>query len=154
MAGYCWIGLLNPDCNPVWWIGLSIQFLHFNPNPKAIIFLIKKLKTHGQSCSSKKAKLFLITICLAFKKLVDKNMPLGNSMFKTLMQNTFNVCCLFFSSSWNVIGFGLDFQSILKSGFGFGFSIIFLCWIWIGLTIQKIGLSKSLSSGECRGLTV
>ncbi len=20
--GYCWIGLLNPDCNPIWWIGL------------------------------------------------------------------------------------------------------------------------------------
>ncbi len=45
-----WIaGLLNPDCNPVWWIGfgLSIQFLHFNPNPKAIIFLIKKPKTNS-----------------------------------------------------------------------------------------------------------
>ena len=34
-----------------------------------------------------------------------------------------------------MIGFGLDCQSILKSGFGF--SIIFLRWIWIGLTIQK-----------------
>jgi hypothetical protein len=43
----------------------------------------------------------------------------------------------FLSSSWIVIGFGLDCQSILKSGFGFGFTIIFLCWIWIGLTIQK-----------------
>jgi hypothetical protein len=31
----------------------------------------------------------------------------------------------------------LDCQSILKSGFGFGFKITFLCWIWIGLTIQK-----------------
>jgi hypothetical protein len=31
----------------------------------------------------------------------------------------------FLSSSWIVIGFGLDCQSILKSGFGFGFSIIF-----------------------------
>jgi hypothetical protein len=38
--------------------GLSIQFLHFNPNPKAIIFLIKKLEAHGQSCSSNKAKGF------------------------------------------------------------------------------------------------
>ncbi len=29
-----WIaGLLNPDCNPVWLIGLSIQFLHLNPYP-------------------------------------------------------------------------------------------------------------------------
>jgi hypothetical protein len=34
-----------------------------------------------------------------------------------------------------VIGFGLDCQSILKSGFGF--KITFLCWIWIGLTIKK-----------------
>jgi hypothetical protein len=52
---------------------------------------------------------------------------------------------VFYLCSWIVIGFGLDFQSILKSGFGFVFSIIFLCWIWIGLTIQKkIGLSKSL----------
>jgi hypothetical protein len=79
-----WIaGLLNPDCNPVWWNGLSIQYLHFNPNPKAIIILIKKLKTRGQSCSSNKAKLFLINISLAFKKLVDKNMSHGNYKFKT-----------------------------------------------------------------------
>jgi hypothetical protein len=32
--------------------------LHFNPNPKAIIFLIKKLESHGQSCSSNKARRF------------------------------------------------------------------------------------------------
>ena len=37
---------------------------------------------------------------------------------------------------WIVIGFGLDCQSSLKSGFGF--SIINLQRIWIGLTIQKI----------------
>jgi hypothetical protein len=85
-------GIAGLDC----WIGLSIQFLHINPNPKAIIFLIKKLKTHGQSCSRNKAKLFLINISLAFKKLVDKNMSHGNSIIKTFMQNTFNVCCLLF----------------------------------------------------------
>ena len=45
---------------------------------------------------------------------------------------------LFFAkSSWIVIGFGLDCQSILKIGFGFGFSIIYLLWIRIGLTIQN-----------------
>ena len=36
-----------------------------------------------------------------------------------------------------MIGFGLDCQSILKSGFGFGLTIINLQRIWIGLTIQK-----------------
>jgi hypothetical protein len=35
-----------------------------------------------------------------------------------------------------VIGFGLDCQSILKSGFGFGLTITYLRWIWIGFTIQ------------------
>jgi hypothetical protein len=107
--GYCWIAQSGLQSNLVDWIvidnpkskfdfgfGLSIHFLYFNPNPKAIIFLIKKLKTHGQSCSSNKAKLFLITICLAFKKFIDKNRPLGNFMFKTFMKNTFNVCCLLF----------------------------------------------------------
>ena len=38
---------------------------------------------------------------------------------------------------WIVIGFGLDCQSILKSGFGFGLSIINLQRIWIGLPIRK-----------------
>ena len=35
---------------------------------------------------------------------------------------------------WIVIGFGLDCQSILKSGFRFGFSITNLKIIWIGLS--------------------
>jgi hypothetical protein len=76
-AGYCWIGSLdcsiriaiqlvdwividNPKSKSDFGFGLSIQFLHFNPNPKAITFLIKKLKIHGQSCSGNKAKQFLI----------------------------------------------------------------------------------------------
>jgi hypothetical protein len=56
----CWIAQSGLQSSLVDWIvidnqksksdlgfGLSIQFLHFNPNPKAIIFLIKKPKTHG-----------------------------------------------------------------------------------------------------------
>jgi hypothetical protein len=52
----------NPKSKLDFGFGLSIQFLHFNPNPKAITFLIKKLKAHGQSCSSNEAKLFVINI--------------------------------------------------------------------------------------------
>jgi len=37
---------------------------------------------------------------------------------------------------WDVF-MGGDCQSVLKIGFGFGLSITYLCWIWIGLTIQK-----------------
>ncbi len=47
-----WIVIDNPKSKSDFGFGLSIHFLYFNPNPKAIIFLIKKLKTHGQSCSS------------------------------------------------------------------------------------------------------
>jgi hypothetical protein len=54
----CWIAQSGLQSSLVDWIvndnpksksdfGLSIQFLHFNPNPKTIIFLIKKPKTHG-----------------------------------------------------------------------------------------------------------
>jgi hypothetical protein len=51
----------------------------------------------------------------------------GNSMLKTFMQNIFIVCCLsFLSSSWIVIGFGLDCQSILKSGLDLDFQSYFL----------------------------
>ncbi len=36
-----WIaGFLSPDCG----FGLSSQFIHFDPNPKIITFLIKKVK--------------------------------------------------------------------------------------------------------------
>jgi hypothetical protein len=56
----CWIAQSGLQSSLVDWIvidnskskldlgfELSIQFLHFNPNPKAIIFLIKKPKTNG-----------------------------------------------------------------------------------------------------------
>jgi hypothetical protein len=42
-----WIVIDNPKSKSDFGFGLSIQFLNFNPNPKAIIFLIKKPKTHG-----------------------------------------------------------------------------------------------------------
>ncbi len=65
LTEYCWIGLLNPDCNPIWWIGLtlSIQFCHFNPNSKYQNYFIKKLKFHSASCSNNEAKLL-------FKQLI------------------------------------------------------------------------------------
>ena len=46
-----------------------------------------------------------------------------------------------------MIGFGLDCQSILKSGFGFGLSIIYLQRIWIGLTIQKNWIEQYPAGG-------
>jgi hypothetical protein len=64
-----WIVIDNPKSKSDFGFGLLIQFLHFNPNPKAIIFLIKKLKTHDQSCYSIKAKLYFINVCAAFKKV-------------------------------------------------------------------------------------
>jgi hypothetical protein len=42
-----WIVIDNPKSKTDFGFGLSIQFLHFNPNPKAIIFLIKKPKIYG-----------------------------------------------------------------------------------------------------------
>jgi len=66
-------------------------------------------------------------------------MSLGNSNLTDLLiiSHLIFAALNFSKSSWIVIGFGLDCQSNLKSGFGFGFSIIYLDWIWIGLTIQK-----------------
>jgi hypothetical protein len=43
-----------------------------------------------------KPNYFFINIGQAFKNLVDINMSHKNSMFKTFMQKTFNVCCLLF----------------------------------------------------------
>ncbi len=63
-----WIVIGNPKSKSDFGFGLSIQFLHFNPNPKTNIFFIKKLKTHDQSCYNKKAKLFFYQHCLAFFK--------------------------------------------------------------------------------------
>jgi hypothetical protein len=37
-----WIVIDNPKSKSDFGFGLSIQYLHFNPNPKAIIILIKK----------------------------------------------------------------------------------------------------------------
>ncbi len=39
-----WIVIGNPKSKSDFGFGLSIQLLHFNPNPKTNIFLIKKLK--------------------------------------------------------------------------------------------------------------
>ena len=54
-------GLINPDCNPIYWIGIC-QFCHFNPNPKLHNYFIKKFKFHSASCIKKNAKLLFIKI--------------------------------------------------------------------------------------------
>ncbi len=79
-----WIVIDNPKSKSDFGFGLSIQYLHFNPNPKAIIILIKELKTRGQSCSNNKAKLFFINICLAFKSWLIKICLLGIPCLKHL----------------------------------------------------------------------
>ena len=118
------------DCQSSFCISIQIQ--------KQSYFLSRNQKLMVNLAPAIKPSYFLSTFVLHLISWLIKNMSLRNSISKTFMQNTFNVCCLyFFSSSRIVIGFGLDFQSILKSGFGFGFKITFLCWIWIGLTIQK-----------------
>jgi len=71
----CWIAQSGLQSNLVDWIvidtpksksdfgfGLSIQFCHFNPNPKYQNYFIKKLKFHSSSCSNNDAKLLFITI--------------------------------------------------------------------------------------------
>jgi hypothetical protein len=79
---------LDCDCQSSFCISIQIQ--------KQSYFLSRNQKLMVNLAPAIKAKLFLINICLAFNKLVDKNMSLGNSMSKTFMQNTFNVCCLSF----------------------------------------------------------
>jgi hypothetical protein len=67
-----------------------------------------------------KPSYFFINICQAFKKLVDKICLLGIPCFKHLCKKLLMFAVFYFlSSSWIVIGFELDCQSILKSGFGF-----------------------------------
>jgi len=72
VTGYCWIAQSGLQSNLVDWIGidnpkskldfgfgLSIQFCHFNPNPKLHNNFIKKLKFHCASCSNNEASYFL-----------------------------------------------------------------------------------------------
>jgi len=58
-----WIVIDNPKSKSD--LGLSIQFCHFNPNPKYQNNFIKKLKFHSASSSNNEAKLLFIKI---FKK--------------------------------------------------------------------------------------
>ncbi len=86
---YCWIvqsGLFNPDCNPIWWIGLwlTIQFCHFNPNPKFQNYFIKKLRFHSGLRSNSEAATFyqnIQTINLSKGLHVDKRCLLGIPWF-------------------------------------------------------------------------
>jgi hypothetical protein len=62
-----WIVIDNPKSKLDFGFGLSIQFCHFNPNPKYQNYFIKKLKFHSGLSSNNKAKLFFIKI---FKQLI------------------------------------------------------------------------------------
>jgi len=61
------IVLDNPKSKSYFRFGLSIQFCHFNPNPKYHNHFIKKLKFHSTSCSNIEAKLLFIKI---FEQLI------------------------------------------------------------------------------------
>jgi hypothetical protein len=104
-----WIVIDNPKSKLDFGFGLSIQFLHFNPNPKAIIFLIKKPKTPAI-----KPSYFLSTFVLQLISWLIKICLLGIPCLKHLCKILLMFAAFhFFSSSWIVIGFGLDCQSIL-----------------------------------------
>jgi len=47
-----WIVIDNPKSKLDFGFGLSIQFRHFNPNPKYQNYFIKKLKFHSGLCSN------------------------------------------------------------------------------------------------------
>ncbi len=129
--------------------GLSIQFSHFNPNPKLHNYSIKKLKFHSASCFNNEVTLLFSvhqhfqTINLSVRVYVDNRCLLEIPKFchKTW---PLNICypLSFSKDCWIVIRFGLDYQSILKIGFEFGLSITNLWWIWIGLTIKKNQIEK------------
>ena len=139
-----WIaGLVNLDCNPFCWIGLwlTIQFQNWiliwigNPAKplqskskeiSSFYFLSRKLLSSYISKPSQ----FLLTVLKKFGSCLGlRNGPWGLKE-KSNCKQKYIFC-------WIVIGFGLDCQSILKSGCGFGLSIINLQRIWIGLTIRK-----------------
>ena len=114
---------------------MSIQQFQFNPNPKKYEFLLF-LTQNLHSSYSKSSHFFVNSV----HKLWGKQKSQGTFQnFNTKLENW----CLKINKrekdvlSWIVMGFELDCQSILKSGFGFGLSIINLQRIWIGLTIQK-----------------
>jgi hypothetical protein len=55
-----WIVIDNPKPKSYFGFGFSIQFCHFNPNPKYQNHFIKKLKFYSASCSNNEAKLLFI----------------------------------------------------------------------------------------------
>ena len=149
-----WIGgLTNPDCNLFCWIGLWLAIQNQNrildldcqssfcisiQIQKQSYFLSRNQKLMVNLAPAIKPSYFLSTFVLHLMSWLIKICLLGIPCQKHLCKILLMFAAFhFFSSSWIVIGFGLDCQSILKSGFGFGFKITFLCWIWIGLTIQK-----------------
>ena len=121
-----WIAIENPKSKSDFGFGLSIQFCHFNPNPKYNNYFIKKLKFHMLHAKLLLIKKFKPSVRLELYKRCLFGIPWFHH--KTW---PFNICCpkYFSKLSWIVIEFELDCQSILK--IGFGWSITNLGWIWI-----------------------
>ncbi len=152
----CTAGLLNLDWNPIEWIGfwLTIQIqnwiLGFNwQSSFSISIQIQKVQTIFINWSK--------NVWLLSCKLIN-DISLGNYMFQ-LQIKAFKICChwIFLKVSglwfWSWLDFdwivnqfwkvdwyldwqqhicdwfGLDCQSILKSGFVFGLTITYLWWI-------------------------
>ncbi len=114
----------------------NLQFLHFNPNPKVIIFLIKKPKTHGSSCSSNKAKLFLINIDkLHLISWLIKICLLGIQCLKHLSKTL-----LMFAA------FHLDWIVNPLSKVDLDFKSHFCVRFRLDIQSKKFGLSKSLDA--------
>ncbi len=133
-----WIaGLLNPDCNPVWWIGLWLTIKNRNrildldcqssfcisiQIQKQSYFLSRNQKLMVNLAPAIKPSYFLSTFVLHLISWLIKICLLGIPCLKHLSKILLMFAAFhFFSSRWIVIGFGLDCQSILKSGFRFGF---------------------------------
>jgi hypothetical protein len=103
-----WIVIDNPKSKLDFGFEFSIQFSHFNPNPKYQNHFIKKFKFHSASCSNNEAKLLFIKIFKCHKLVRDVsweiqciNIKNGHIIFAVLYL-------------WIVIGFGFDCQTILK----------------------------------------
>ncbi len=98
-----WIaGLLNPDCNPIWWIELWLTIqrknwildLDFQSKSNTSNYFIMILKFQSELCSNNKAKLLFSKFhnWLISKVLIDKRCLLG---IQWLHHKTwpFNICC-------------------------------------------------------------
>ena len=119
-----WIVIVidNPKSKSDFGFGLSIQFCHFNPNPKYQNYFNKKFKFHSASCSKNEPKPLLNqrfqTSNLLFSLSVDKRCLLGIQWFYHKILPSYICYHISFSkNSWIVIGMSIHFENWI--------------WIWI-----------------------